>query len=541
MNEVRCAGKNNAWFSRSGSINLSPPRKWWSSTLDSRLRGNDNHIFVMIFTLLATTLVGFYSYYSSYFVPAIHDEMSYLFQARTFLLGRVVNLTHPERLFFDAYHIINEGIFASKYFPGFALTLVPFEFFKMPYLNPVFFYGLQLAIVFFLSKEMFGLRTAYLAVPLVAFSPQIVIQSCFLLSHLSSACFLLLFMYGFVKWRKRKSGRILWILFSGFFWGLAFLTRPTTAVGIAFPIAVMILWCASKERTRRTFQEMLMWGAVVALSIAAYGIYNKAVTGSYTKTPFELYSEIHAPYHRYGFNTWEKYRDEANGPRVDRRMNEYYHNHKLLDGFLIAGARLGFFIEWIFPGVAVGLFFILIWLIELRAKNPWHWPIFCIFLSLQAIYVPHWYPGLIGFGSNYLYEASALVLMAIADTLVRAVGNIPSGRWRSYLFVGGFCLAVSSVMFLNSTSQWVSDGRALKIYVNGIVEAAHAEKAVVFVRYAETHNLDWDLIDNVPTLDSAVVFARDRGAENAKLKKYFPNYSFFIFDESSLSLIPLAL
>ncbi len=489
---------------------------------------------VALFISFVTIVVGFYSFYSSYFIPAIHDEMSYLFQARTFLLGRVVNPVHPERLFFDAYHIINEGIFASKYFPGFALTLTPFELFKMPFLNPIFFYGLQLVLVFLLAKEMFDFKTAYLSVVLTAFSPQIVIQSCFLLSHLPCACFLLAFLYGFMKWQKTE--RIFWIIFGGIFWAAAFLTRPTTAVGVAFPIAFLTLWRFLKIRKKQYLFQIGIWMLMVALAIILYGAYNKAVTGSFKKSPFDLYAEIHAPFHRYGFNTWNRYRDQANGPRVDQAWNEYYHNHTFLDGLVIAGARLELFIEWLFPGLFLGLFFILSWLFHLRDKDPRHWLIFFIFVSLQVVYVPHWYPGMLAFGSNYLYEASALVLMAIADMLIQTVGTVRSGRRRNFLILASVCWVISSAMFLNNAGLLVQNGRALKRHLHALIQTEKMDKGVIFVRYSKNHRLYWDLIDNFPNLDSPVIFALDRGEENPKLRKYYPEHAFYLFDETSLTL-----
>src|SRR5207342_1934219 len=58
--------------------------------------------------------------------PAYHDEYSYLFQARTFLAGRVSFPSHEAARLFDQMHVLNEGQFASRYFPGTGLWMAPF-------------------------------------------------------------------------------------------------------------------------------------------------------------------------------------------------------------------------------------------------------------------------------------------------------------------------------------------------------------------------------------------------------------------------------
>ena len=58
--------------------------------------------------------------------PAFHDEYSYIFQAKTFLAGRAYFTPHSHSEFFDQMHVLNDdGVFASRYFPGVGLWLAP--------------------------------------------------------------------------------------------------------------------------------------------------------------------------------------------------------------------------------------------------------------------------------------------------------------------------------------------------------------------------------------------------------------------------------
>ena len=65
--------------------------------------------------------------------------------------------------------------------------------------------------------------------------------------------------------------------------------------------------------------------------------------------------------------------------------------------------------------------------------------------------------------------------------------------------------------------------------------------AIVFVRYARTHNDGLSLVRNVPDRDAAPVWtAYDRGAENERLAALAPERALFLFDEASWTLRPLA-
>jgi len=66
------------------------------------------------------------------------------------------------------------------------------------------------------------------------------------------------------------------------------------------------------------------------------------------------------------------------------------------------------------------------------------------------------------------------------------------------------------------------------------------DSAIVFVRYARSHNDGLSLVRNVPDVGTARIWTvYDRGAENEELRKIAPNRMPYLFDESSWSLRPL--
>jgi hypothetical protein len=69
---------------------------------------------------------------------------------------------------------------------------------------------------------------------------------------------------------------------------------------------------------------------------------------------------------------------------------------------------------------------------------------------------------------------------------------------------------------------------------------AEPDTAIVFVRYARSHNDGLSLVRNVPNPSSERVWtAYDRGAENAQLLRLAPNRKAYLFDEGSWALRPL--
>lgn len=492
---------------------------------------------VALFLLLATAAVTAYSWHSTGFLPIIHDERAYLLQTQTFLLGRLTNPTHPEKLFFDQFHVINEGVFASKYFPGLAITLMPFVALGLPYANPILFFTAQLLLIFLIAKELFGIKTAWVSMVLAALSPQMVLQTCFILSHVPNAVFLLLFFYGIIKILK---GNFNWAIPASLAFGMSFLIRPMTSVAFALPVGIYYLIKILKKETPLTLKIFLSWVIPALLCLLFYFSYNKAVTGSFTENTFDYYAKIHAPFHRYGFDTWTRYAEEAQGPRVDKVFNEYYHNHTFKTGILMAGLRLGFLIKFLAGFTFFGFIALVIFIWQLRARNPWELLIFAIVLSLQIFYIPHFYPGILTFGSNYLYEASGLLWIAIAHGLLVLLEKIPKLALRRGIltFMMFFFILPSLWSLREMAAQTLTiNFRQPIIWLRA--QLKNIPKSLVIVRYLPDYNRNWDCMDNRPDLSGAIVYARDRGPENRKLIPYFPGRLILVWDFAQATLIPL--
>jgi hypothetical protein len=68
------------------------------------------------------------------------------------------------------------------------------------------------------------------------------------------------------------------------------------------------------------------------------------------------------------------------------------------------------------------------------------------------------------------------------------------------------------------------------------------DSAIVFVRYAPSHNDGLSLVRNVPDVRSARIWTvYDRGAENAQLRQLAPRRKAYLFDEGEWALTPMEM
>ena len=206
--------------------------------------------------------------------PAYHDEFSYLFQTLTFLEGRTSFPSfEPMPELFDQMHVLNEGRFTSRYFPGagawFALFHGVGSIWSLWVAHGVVTIGASIV-----AGEIAGRSARVIAGIAAAFCPGMCLFSQLYLAHLPTMVGLVVFLVWMLRLRRLcesspsvvfrsakerpfaeqkailPTGLRFELYISSFLAGcglsFAMLCRPMTAAGVGLPFGVWLFWWAGR-------------------------------------------------------------------------------------------------------------------------------------------------------------------------------------------------------------------------------------------------------------------------------------------------------
>jgi hypothetical protein len=512
---------------------------------------------------------------------AYHDEYSYLFQAETFLAGRVSFPSHEGARLFDQMHVLNEGRFASRYFPGAGLWMAPFVAAAHPYWGQWLAGAICAVLMFWIGRDLAGDAAGLIAGLLTAFSPGMALFSNLLLAHHPTLVGLSVFLFGVL--RMERSSRVGWGVVAGGGLAFAMLCRPMTAAGVALPFGVYLLWwtwkgqCTSpplstggpggsgeivqtESLTRVCAVDALhiarkrhlraLAGLALPLLASAIGLflYDRAITGSGWETPYSLYTEIYTPRHVYGFNNVER-GEQHLGPRVLENYDRWAEN--LTPSLAAANALTRLMASWkwtlgILPlTLALGSGLVL-W----RQLPRGAWLILAGIGSLHAAHVPYWFVGMEDhhyvFESGPLWAVWAGVVSVAAARTWRSVGHSPMGWWWGLTLAAAIVLnfAVSTAQSLEGATKdpvWsapLEQGIRRVLFARRkhggfetlVAREAHPRPALVLVEFdpADRHI---DYVTNGPALDGPVLIGRYLPDEVpvSRVKRLFPDRTLFLY------------
>ncbi len=386
-------------------------------------------------------------------LPAgFHDEFSYQFQAETYLAGRFSFPSHSDvpRLF-DQMHVLNEGNFASRYFPGAGAWFAPFLAAGNISAGAWAATVLACVFIFLAGRELACNGVGLIAGLLVAVSPGIDLFGNTLLAHQPTLVGLGLFLWQFLKLIRRLSETRLQLLKSssadparvpfgilflnacvaGVGLGFAMLCRPMSAAGFALPFGIWIaVWGLRQFRTQFQLVMTVAVGMALPLVLAlgVLGAANSAITGSAIKTPYQLYTELFTPRHMFGFNNVER----AQPLLTERVLENYDRWAENLDGALAATNvwhRLLASWQWTLGIVALLLSLSIFLAGGRRLLDTRWWLILAGIVSLHAAHIPYWYDGILHW--HYVFESGVLwcLLAAAATLLIVRHSRVAERRW----------------------------------------------------------------------------------------------------------------
>jgi hypothetical protein len=465
-----------------------------------------------------------------------NDVGAYLFQARTFAEGRLAarspDLTEP----FHTWFVITdaEGRMFSRYPPGHALFLAAsLRLFGTARVVPPLAMAGCVVLLYFLLLELYDRRTASLGAWLLLLSPFFLFAGSTLLSHATNTALVALFLLLYVKYLKRP--RALLALGSGAALGMAFLTRPYTAVLVGLVAAGWLPVHARLERRGRRARDpaagaqprgtkspgflrrapVFLIGA--APFLAAYLVYNQLLMGDPFRPPFLASGFVGADRPDVAWlGSW--------GPFVERLGRTRW--------------ALGEMNHWAAPfPYLFQVVFLYVALVLRRRQDV------LLMLFLLAIVVGHafyfgtgdfWVTGIVG----PLYYFAGLLFLAGANArFLLHVHAFFRERSPERVYRWGL---VAVAVFVAVSFAWRMGPRyvALRNHARAraadvrVLEQGIEEPALVFLPAAHIGH-PWGQFLNAPSFDDPVVFARDLGAErNHELHAslYFERRAYVFFD-----------
>ena len=530
--------------------------------------------------------------------PAYHDEFSYLFQTLTFLEGRTSFPSfEPMPELFNQMHVLNEGRFASRYFPGAGAWFALFH-------GVGSIWGLWLAhgIVTtgasIVAGEIAGRSARVIAGLATALSPGLCLFSQLYLAHLPTLVGLTLFLVSILRLRRLCESREVWpvngeslptelrfeLYASSFLAGcglsFAMLCRPMTAAGVGLPFGVWLFWwvgkrvrgeglVVSESRSREPEHthppasasthsplttHLSPFPIILAMSLpllAGIGLqlaYNRSITGSLTVSPYQLYTDIYTPRHVYGFHNVER-GDRHLGPKALDHYDRWAENLTLTLALKKMGIRLVASGRWTLG--LVPLAFVVVLLV-------WNWRrssgdlklIVASIVSLHVVHLPYWFEGIMGW--HYVFESAplwAIVLGVVTADFAKSCRETGHGplRW----WWGGVLLTALATTWLTVPPLWrgripvglveLQFPRLKYARFNQQLDERIHSRAIVFIQ-SDPADRHIDYVYNRPQLDSSILLARApaKAADLQRAVRLFPDRTPWLYDAASGELKPLA-
>jgi len=482
-------------------------------------------------------------------VTPVHDEASYLLQARTFASFHWAMPSPPLPEFFEQYHAFVTPTYASKYSPGHGLLLVPGIWLSMPGLMPLLLSAMTGGLLFLLVRRVSNGWVAVLTLLLwLPTTANLRFRSSYMSETTTSALWLLGW-WAILEWRRARSNRWLVVLAACVAWMA--ITRPLTAVAYALPLGIVVLADVTKRRGWRELARPLR----VALAILALlPIYNWRTMGDWRTAPYETYTKEYLPWDHPGFGLTTSPPERALPPDMQIFSKQFMPIHAAhtperlpsifvnrwnaiitdaLHGWrtsLVLLTLLGFTVLGIEGWFAVGSA-LLLTLAYLAYAHP----------SLWTVYYLEIFPVI-----PFLTAMGIWALASMIASRKPRVGPSIGRTWGSAPALGAAFLAI---VLLWPASFEVRGGRKLQTLIQSYHEdfrvrmsAVSDKRAIVFVRYAQWHNVHTSLIANDPNLQGAPLWVvYDRGTEDERLAALAPDRETFLYDESTRSLTPLKM
>lgn len=471
----------------------------------------------------------------------IHDESAYVLQSELFAHLRWTAPARPLPEFFEQLHVFVTPVLASKYPPGTSMLIAPGTMVGLPGLPIVLVNGLTGVLIFAVARRVGGAAVALLTVVVWLSAYPVIYAHAMYLSEVPSGFAWIGAWWGLLRWRRdgRRSG----LLVVAAAVGSCALTRPLTAVALAAPIAVVVARHAWTDPRRR--RDLVAAFALTLAFVMVIPVWNWRTTGNARTDPLSLYSRVYFPFVKLGFGIDTAARPlrplPADLAMTSAAFESEHEAHtlraiptQLVERMQMIGRDMWF--GW----RAALLVFAVIGLVVMPAPREGWVPVSAFALQI-LIYLAYAHPAM---WSLYYLEGQPLLAFLTAGGLAwiclrvagaDAPGRMPRGTFAAAL-LAVVALAPAYVTIRQVRAQIAAD-HAYYDRFRAALATIRDRRAVVFVRYAPTHNDNLSLVRNVADLAAAPVWTvYDRGADDIRLLRIAPDRVPYLFDEASWRL-----
>lgn len=477
-------------------------------------------------------------------IPVIHDEASYLFQAKLFAGGHWTAPSPPVPEFFEQWHVFVVPHYASKYPPGHALLLVPGIWLGLPGMMPIILSAITAGLVFSIARRLTNGIIAFWTWGWWITTPVVLWLLASYFSQPTSAFCWMLGWYALLRWRD---GGERWLLVVAVAVAWLGLTRPLTALAYAIPVGVYVLRTVRRRAQWRTLGAAMALGFAILLMIPLWSL---KTVDSATTTPYALYSKMYFPWDAPGFGLDSSPPSRALPPdmaiisKYGSEPHRYYVPSLLPKVF----AERAFFVAkdmWGPPRTILAVLAV----IGLLAMTPELAFGLASVLALLVAYL--WFDHGSGWTVYYLEIQPVLaIFVALGMWRVMNVFRLrdpeasPRTRTPAPLAAGVSMLMIlflavfARVMVFNAHRNIVAVQRYQRTFLSAL-DQLPAAKAIVFVRYGPAHNPHLSLLYNEPDLPDArrwIVY--DRGPDNLRLMRAAPDRAAYLYDEARNAIYP---
>jgi 4-amino-4-deoxy-L-arabinose transferase-like glycosyltransferase len=482
--------------------------------------------------------------------PKWHDHQMTLLQARMLAAGRLWLPQHPCADFFETFYVFVKPVYAPMYFPGGALAFVPALWLGIaPWVYSALLAAGVVALLFRIVAKSVDPAAGLVAAALLVSLADVRRVAVWVTSHHVLTLLALAAVYAWMRWRERAGepagGRAAlgWAAVIGAAMGWAAVTRPVDAIAYAVPLGLVMAWDLRRVGWGRRIATVLVAFAAATPFLCLQLALNKAVTGSWLKTPVQHYTEVELPgLAAFGGGSNPAEVRAASSLPQKQAFARYFAipmQAEYLAESTAAGLRrkAAVMFQYGVPG-SLALFILPLAIPGLR--DPRRWVLAATPVTFLAGYL--FYPTILSHYTVVVAPGLVLWLVVAARVCERALPARPAGLRTTLCTLVPLALAAGVLPELSGLRD---DPNPWPVtHFNRVVLPNEVQTpAVVLFRYHPASSFHEEPVYNDDAArpdDNPVVRAHDLGERNVEIFRYYaqhqPDRTFYLFDRGDASL-----